>query len=320
MSLTLSTFRQMSKRERKIFSLYFKSFLWTNEKERERGPFQFAWATLVCSSFAGSNGVGGHLENQGKHAGGSQAIWDRFRPSRLLHSVTTLPLFTLLPKEICAHTYTHTQHHEKQTHDRAFGWLLERQRQRTFWHTHKYLQHFLFYLFISHCLHLYMIDTFLFHQRNVFHHFLPSNGFGISLYFASFLPFFESRFRPLLILLVSHFLISNLPQTCFLLQVISLLFELLSKPSQKCFSILPFTWRRWKTCGESVSACLLFQTNSKTNNVCVFYFFIFLFPSLSLFLSPSLTKRIYCLMSSFRTEKRYQVLPVGSEEQSWGIL
>ena len=160
--------------------------------KKERGPFQFAWATLVCSSFAGSNGVGGHLENQGKHAGGSQAIWDWFRPSRLLHSVTTLPLFILLPKDICAHTqHTHNKHStmkNKKTWSRV--WLtVGETTTKTFWHNiYKYPRHFLFYfppVPFPFCpsLAIWLVDTFLFHQCYVFHHFLPFNNVGILEFF-----------------------------------------------------------------------------------------------------------------------------------------
>jgi hypothetical protein len=121
-------------------------------------------------------------------------------------------------------------------------------------------------------------------------------------------------------------LILNLPQICFSSSYyFPFCWNYYQNPTHKCFSILPFTWRRWKTCGESVSACLLFQTNSKTNNVCVFVLFIFLFPSLSLSLSISIyyQKHIYCLMckqsSSIRTERDIQFFRWVGRSWGWGI-
>ena len=76
-----SRWRHTSQESPDFFQFFFFVFL--------VGKLWYKRATLVCSSsLAGSNGVGRHLENQGKHAGGSQEIWNRFRPPWLFHSVT----------------------------------------------------------------------------------------------------------------------------------------------------------------------------------------------------------------------------------------
>lgn len=38
--------------------------------------------------FAGSDRVGGHPEDQGKHAGGGEEVWEGLRPTRLFHTIT----------------------------------------------------------------------------------------------------------------------------------------------------------------------------------------------------------------------------------------
>lgn len=258
------------------------------ERKKREGPiWKFCfWATLVCSSFAGSNGVGGHLENQGKHAGGSQAIWNRFRPSRLLHSMN-LPFPPHL-LTICAHTHIHTYTHthtwtfRKNTCDRAFGWLFGETTTKKNFEAHSLT----FYILTSICFFSSSIHrqhfpfTFFFPLPTVSVFFLP-----LFLYFH-----FESRFRPPSLLITFPPPYSHLPcfYGCFFFYYYFLIPDL--------YSNLTFAMTeeaRWSVC---VCACL-FLPNQKQNKqkrtmcVCV------CLSSLSLSL-PNICSQTYSVLMS----------------------
>lgn len=256
------------------------------ERKKREGPiWKFCfWATLVCSSFAGSNGVGGHLENQGKHAGGSQAIWNRFRPSRLLHSMN-LPFPPHL-LTICAHTHIHTYTHthtwtfRKNTCDRAFGWLFGETTTKKNFEAHSLT----FYILTSIC----FFSSSIHRQHFPFTFFFSSsNGFSIFPSFIFILPFwisipsaisFDYIFPSVLTFAVFLWLF-------FFFNFLILTFILIS----------PSLWQR-----KRVDLCVcvhvcFFQTNSKTNKrePCVFVCVFLL--SLSL---PNICSQTYSVLMS----------------------